>query len=94
LAGKDSGNKDTGATEIYRINADGHVLIKGPTQRVVGDHAVYDLDQGIIVVTGKALKLTTPTDVVTARDSLEWYDQKPAAMPSQSAPRNGSVPTS
>ena len=32
------------------------------------------------VVTGKALKLTTATDVVTARDSLEWYDQKQIAV--------------
>ena len=26
------------------------------------------------------LKLTTATDVVTARDSLEWYDQKQIAV--------------
>ena len=32
------------------------------------------------IVTGKALKLTTTTDVVTARDSLEWYDQKQIAV--------------
>ena len=27
-------------------------------------------------MTGKNLKIVTPQDVVTARDSLEWYDQK------------------
>jgi lipopolysaccharide export system protein LptA len=63
-------------TEIYRLNADGHVTIKGETQTVVGDQAVWDVDQQMGIVTGKALKLTTATDVVTARDSLEWYDQK------------------
>jgi len=63
-----------GGNEVYRLDADGHVVMKGPTQTVVGDQAVYDVDQQIGVVTGKALKLTTPTDVVTARDSLEWYD--------------------
>jgi len=63
-------------TEIYRLNADGHVTIKGETQTVVGDQAVWDVDQQMGIVTGKALKLTTTTDVVTARDSLEWYDQK------------------
>jgi lipopolysaccharide export system protein LptA len=67
-------------TQIYRIDADGHVVLKGPTQSVVGDHAVYDVDQGIVVVTGKGLKMTTPQDVVTARDSLEWYDQKQIAV--------------
>ena len=67
-------------TEIYRLDADGHVTIKGETQTVVGDQAVWDVDQQTGIVTGKALKLTTPTDVVTARDSLEWYDQKQIAV--------------
>jgi lipopolysaccharide export system protein LptA len=67
-------------TEIYRLNADGHVTIRGETQTVVGDQAVWDVDQQMGIVTGKALKLTTATDVVTARDSLEWYDQKQVAV--------------
>jgi lipopolysaccharide export system protein LptA len=83
---KGTGNKATGdkgaegETEIYRLDADGHVTIKGERQTVVGDTAVYDVDQQIGIVTGKALKMTTATDVVTARDSLEWYDQKQIAV--------------
>jgi lipopolysaccharide export system protein LptA len=69
-----------GENEIYRLDADGHVTIKGERETVVGDQAVYDVDQAIGIVTGKALKLTTATDVVTARDSLEWYDQKQIAV--------------
>ena len=69
-----------GENEIYRLDADGHVTIKGERETVVGDQGVYDVDQQIGVVTGKALKLTTATDVVTARDSLEWYDQKQIAV--------------
>jgi len=69
-----------GETEIYRLNADGHVTIKGETQTVVGDQALWDVDQQMGIVTGKALKMTTTTDVVTARDSLEWYDQKQVAV--------------
>lgn len=65
-----------GATEIYRVDADGHVTLKGETQTITGEKAVYDVDQLVVVVTGKDLKLTTQTDVVTARDSFEWYDQK------------------
>jgi lipopolysaccharide export system protein LptA len=67
-------------SEIYRIDADGHVVIKGPTRTVVGDHAVYDVDRGIAVVTGKALRLTTPDEAVTAHKSLEWYDKKRIAV--------------
>jgi lipopolysaccharide export system protein LptA len=80
---KATGDKATGEggeTEIYRLDADGHVTIKGERQTVVGDQAVYDVDQQIGIVTGKALKMTTATDVVTARDSLEWYDQKQIAV--------------
>ncbi|HTV45311.1 MAG TPA: LptA/OstA family protein [Stellaceae bacterium] len=69
-----------GGNEVYRLDADGHVVIKGPNQTVVGDQAVYDLDRQLAIVTGKALKLTTPTDVVTARDSFEWYDDKQIAV--------------
>jgi lipopolysaccharide export system protein LptA len=71
-----SKNKSDGGNEVYRLDADGHVVLKGPNRTVVGDQAVYDVDRQIGIVTGQHLKLTTPTDVVTARDSLEWYDQQ------------------
>ncbi|MBV8118503.1 MAG: hypothetical protein JO081_01015 [Alphaproteobacteria bacterium] len=75
-----SKNKSDGGNEVYRLDADGRVVIKAPNRTVVGDQAVYDVDQQIGVVTGQHLKLTTPTDVVTARDSLEWYDQQQVAV--------------
>ncbi len=34
-----------------------------PTDEAVGDKAVYDIDQAVLVMTGKDLKLTTPQDV-------------------------------
>ena len=47
-----------GETEIYRLNADGHVTIKGETQTVVGDQAVWDVDQQMgFVSAGFALSL-------------------------------------
>jgi lipopolysaccharide export system protein LptA len=69
-----------GGNEVYRLDADGHVVLKGPNQTVVGDQAVWDVDQQIGIVTGNHLKLTTPTDTITARDSLEWYDQQQVAV--------------
>lgn len=75
LAGNTAGN-----TEIFRVEADGHVLIKREAQQVTGDKAVYDIDQSVVVMTGKELKLITATDMVTARDSLEWYEQKQIAV--------------
>ncbi|HEY0523617.1 MAG TPA: LptA/OstA family protein [Stellaceae bacterium] len=79
-AGGGSENPTGGSTEIYRVVADGHVRVTTPTQTVYGDHGVYDLDTAIVVMTGKGLKLVTPRDIVTARDSLEWYDRKQFAV--------------
>ena len=69
-----------GNTEIYRVEAEGHVTLQRNAQTVAGDRAVYDVDRSIAVVTGKQLKLATASDTVTARDSLEWYDQRQIAV--------------
>jgi lipopolysaccharide export system protein LptA len=69
-----------GSTEIFRVEAVGNVVLKHEASTVTGERVVYDIDQGIAVVTGKNLKLTTATDVVTARDSLEWYDGRQIAV--------------
>ncbi|HEY1797707.1 MAG TPA: LptA/OstA family protein [Stellaceae bacterium] len=65
-----------GSTEIYRLDAEGNVLIRKESETITGDRAVYDVDQAVGVVTGKNLKMTTPTDTITARDRFDWYDQK------------------
>ena len=70
----------TGGTEIFRLAADGKVHIFSPTQNVYGDRAVYDVDKLVAVVTGSNLKLITPTDVVTARDSLEYWETQKLAV--------------
>jgi lipopolysaccharide export system protein LptA len=75
-----TGGASTGSTDIYRVDADGHVRLQTETQTVYGDHAVYDLDQATAVVTGEHLRLVTPRDTVTARDTLEWYDNTQVAV--------------
>lgn len=64
-----------GSSDITKIEAIGKVVIESPTERAQGDHGVYDLRQGMMVLTGRALELRTPTDRITARDSLE-YDER------------------
>jgi len=71
---------DSGGNEIYRLEAEGNVRIFTPTDEAVGDRAVYDIDQAVMVMTGRALRLTTPTQVMTARDSLEYWSQKRMAV--------------
>ncbi|HVY15099.1 MAG TPA: LptA/OstA family protein [Rhodopila sp.] len=74
------GDPTADSNEIYRLQADGNVRIFTQTDQAVGDKAVYDLDQGVLVMTGRNLKLTTPNDVITARDDLEYWPQKHMAV--------------
>ncbi len=69
------GSDDSGGNEIYRLEAIGHVHIFTATDQAWGDKGVYDMDQAVLILTGHALKLTTPQDVVTSRDSMEYYSQ-------------------
>jgi lipopolysaccharide export system protein LptA len=70
-----------GSNEIYRIEADGHVRLETDTQTIDGGaHGIYDMDTATAVITGPHLRLTTPRDVVTARDAFEWYDDKQVAI--------------
>ncbi len=69
-----------GGNEIYRLEAEGNVRIFTATDEAVGDRAVYDIDQAVMVMTGRTLRLTTPSQVLTARDSLEYWAQKRMAV--------------
>ena len=77
-----SGSPDglEGNNEIYLLEGQGNVHIFTPTDMAVGDHGAYDMDQGVLVLTGHDLKLTTPTYVVTSRDSLEYWSNQHMAV--------------
>jgi lipopolysaccharide export system protein LptA len=69
-----------GTGDIDKMTAEGNVRITTSTQRVTGDHAVYDLDQHAMIVTGKNLRYETEKETVTARDSLEYWEDKKIAV--------------
>ncbi|HUB13470.1 MAG TPA: LptA/OstA family protein [Acetobacteraceae bacterium] len=75
-----AGDADTGGNEVYRVQAEGNVHIYTQTDQVWGDRATYDLDQAVLVVTGRHLKLATPKDMLTARDDLEYWSQRHMAV--------------
>ena len=70
---------EDGGTDIWRIDAVGRVRIVTPTQRAFGDKAVYDVEQGILILTGGS-RLETETDRITARDSLEYWEKRNLAV--------------
>ena len=69
-----------GSSEIYRVEAEGHVVIFTETDRATGDRAVYDIDQAVMVMTGNDLTLTTQDQFLTARDSLEYWSARRMAV--------------
>jgi lipopolysaccharide export system protein LptA len=75
-----AGATETEGNEVYRMRAEGHVHIVTRTDQAWGDQATYDLDQAVLVMIGNGLKLTTPNDTLTARDTLEYWSDKHMAV--------------
>lgn len=69
-------NLGKGKSEIWRIEADGHVRIKSPTATAYADKTVYDVGDAVLVLTGNDLRLVTAKQRITARDSLEYWEKK------------------
>ncbi len=69
-----------GAAELYELDAVGHVHIFTATDNAYGDRAIYSMDNAVLVLTGQHLKLTTPHDVITAKDAIEYYSVKREAI--------------
>jgi len=59
--------------EIYHIQADGSVVIDSAKSKAYGDKAVYEIDKGLAVMTGKNLRLVSTDQTVTARDRFEYW---------------------
>ncbi len=70
----------SGGNEIWRMEAEGNVRITTATDVATGDRAVYDMDQSVLVLTGRELTLTTPNQRIVARDSLEYWSQRRMAV--------------
>lgn len=68
--------KKDGGSEVWKLEAEGHVKVVGKTQTAEGDMAVYDIDSRKAILRGAALKYVTATDTVTATDSLEYWENE------------------
>lgn len=69
-----------GGNEIWRLDADGHVTIQTKTETATGRKASYDLEKAIFVLRGDPAKVVTPTDEVTANDTLEYWEKERMAV--------------
>ena len=67
-------------SEVWRIKSNGNVRIVTPAQTAYGDKAVYDVDDGVMVLTGRNVRLETATDKILARRSLEFWEKRNLAV--------------
>lgn len=69
-----------GSTEVFRVEAHGNVQIVSPNEAVYGDDGYYDVDRGVVALTGDALRLEAGSDRITAKESLEYWEAKRLAV--------------
>lgn len=69
-----------GGTEIYRLTAEGSVIIRSPQETATGTRAVYEVDEALARLWGAPARLETPTDTVTAEDELRYYERDRKAV--------------
>jgi lipopolysaccharide export system protein LptA len=71
---------NAGTTEIWRLDAEGSVEIRSPTESAFGDMAVYDVLKGVMVVTGNNVRFVAGKDTITANRQLEYWETKQMAV--------------
>jgi lipopolysaccharide export system protein LptA len=71
---------DTGAGDIDKMTAEGNVRVTTPRSHIFGTHGVYDLNQHVAYLTGDGLKYETEDETVTAKNSLEYWEDKKLAV--------------
>ncbi len=62
-----------GGMAIWRVTADENVVISSRENTAHGDRGVYNIDEGLAVMTGDDLKMVAPDQTVTAKDSFEYW---------------------
>ena len=72
--------KSDGGTDIWRLDANGHVRIKTQGEAAYGDKAVYQVENGILVLSGRKVRLVAGKDQITANRQLEYWEKKRMAV--------------
>ncbi len=73
-------SRSDGSTELSRLDAAGGVKIASPSENVIGDSAVYDLEKAILVVAGDRVRFDTGNDQITANQQMEYWEKKQMAV--------------
>ncbi len=66
--------------DLYRIDAEGHVIVNQNQTSAYGDRGAFHMDQEVAVLIGDDLKLIDPKAKITADDSLEFWSARNIAV--------------
>ncbi len=72
--------KPDGSTDIWRLDANGKVRIKTPGETAYGQKAIYQIDAGILVISGGRVRLVAGSDEITADKQIEYWEKKQMAV--------------
>lgn len=65
---------------IFRLDAVGSVEVSSPDGVALGDKGVYHVEKQVAVLVGEDLQLTTENAVITAEESLEYWEARSLAV--------------
>ena len=69
-----------GKRSIHRVDAVGRVEIKTLKERLLGEHATYDLQRELFLMKGNNLRIEAEKQTVTAEESLEYWGKEKRAV--------------
>ena len=72
--------KTDGSTDIWRLDAIGKVRIKTPGETAFGKKAIFQVNKGVLVLSGGTVRLVTTTDEITADKQIEYWEKKLLAV--------------
>jgi lipopolysaccharide export system protein LptA len=65
-----------GSMDVWRIDADGHVRFRSPSESAFGEKAIYDIDKKFLTISGgEQVGVTTSRSRITAEKQID-YDTK------------------
>ncbi len=77
---RDGNGEGQNRQTIFRLDADEDVVITSGETMATGDKGVYHVEKKVAVLIGEKLQLIDERAIITARDSLEYWEEKQLAV--------------
>ncbi len=69
-----------GGTQVWRMDAEGHVTITATGQKAVGALGVYDIDNSVFVLSGADVRYTSGDTLIRADRQIEFWQRRQIAV--------------